>query len=354
MSGVGRDVEAGGAPLAAGSGAWAVEAPRPDGVTVAERAALGTTARLVLWRRADPGAALRAVDRTLQDLDHQVSRFRTDSELSRAERRAPSPVVLSPGAADALVIALGAACATGGLVDPTVGAALCALGYDRDFAAIDPAPGPVPAQPAPGWRAVHLSGRELRLPAGVRLDLGATAKGLGADRAARAAAVATGPATGVLVSLGGDVAVAGRVPGGGWPVVVAEDPAGTEAPGGEVVRLARGGVATSSTMHRRWRRGEVVVHHVVDPATGQPVDGPWRTATVAARTCVEANAAATAALVAGGAAEGWLARHGLPARLVAVDGSVRRVGGWPAGEATPLEPPRRSIFEPGARAGGPA
>jgi FAD:protein FMN transferase len=81
---------------------------------------------------------------------------------------------------------------------------------------------------------------------------------------------------------------------------------------------------------RRWMRGDRVVHHVVDPATGLSAEEHWRTVSVTAATCVDANIASTAALVMGARAAQWLHDRGLPARLVAPDGTVTRVGGWPA------------------------
>ena len=141
----------------------------------------------------------------------------------------------------------------------------------------------------------------------------------------------------MLVSLGGDIAVAGTPPRDGWPVTVAEEPdpdgAPRGQPGGQLVRLAAGAVATSSVTVRRWRRGSTVLHHIVDPRTGRPADGPWRTATVAAATCADANAASTAAIVAGARAQDWLAATGLPARLTGHDGRVRDMNGWPGPEA---------------------
>ena len=172
-----------------------------------------------------------------------------------------------------------------------------------------------------------LDGTVLGLPAGVRLDLGATAKGLGSDRAAAAAYRASGRG-GMLVSLGGDIAVAGQPPVGGWPVAVADSSDGRGAPG-QVVRLTTGALATSSVTGRRWQRDGRPVHHIVDPRTGWPAAGPWRTVSVAASSCAEANAASTAAIVAGPDAEAWLAGTGLPSRLVAHDGAVRLLGGWP-------------------------
>jgi thiamine biosynthesis lipoprotein len=314
------------------------------GVAVCEQRALGTTAHVVVWPHEAHVAVCDAVDRVLDSLDRQVSRFRTDSELVRAEHNPGSATLLSQGAAEALTIALAAACVTGGLVTPTVGAAVRALGYDRDFAAIRPGAGDGGAGPAPSWRGVELVGRVLRVAPGLRLDLGATAKGLGADRSAWAALDVRG-ARGVLVGLGGDVAAAGEPPRGGWPIGVAEDPVSDWRMAAEVVRLASGGLATSSVLHRRWRNAKGIVHHIVDPSTGEPVEGRWRTATVAARTCAEANTASTAAIVAGDDAEAWLADHGLPGRLVDHEGAVHLVGGWPehADGVVPVVP--WSIFD---------
>ncbi len=248
---------------------------------------------------------------------------------------------VSAGLAEAVRVALAAAQWTSGLVDPTVGAALIRLGYDRDFAelgtgqrvglAVEPAH-------VPSWQGVALRGTSLHVPPGVRLDLGATAKALGADWAA-AAAYQLAEAGGVLVSLGGDMAAAGESPQDGWPVLVADDHRqahSSSASPTQLVRLVSGGLATSSILCRRWARSGQVMHHIIDPRTGLPADGPWRTASVAADTCAQANAASTAAIISGGAAPGWLAAQGLAARLVGHDGSVVTVGDWPAADNGPL------------------
>jgi thiamine biosynthesis lipoprotein len=167
------------------------------------------------------------------------------------------------------------------------------------------------------------------VPHGVELDLGATAKALAADLAAQAAARTLSSGGGVLVSLGGDIAVAGEAPSGGWPVQASEDSGAAIDPGEETITITAGGIASSSTTVRRWTRGEVVLHHIIDPATGLPVDGPWRTATVAAGTCVDANIASCAAILLGERAPAWLSERNLPARLVASAGNVTVVAGWP-------------------------
>ena len=310
-------------------------------IAVAERDALGTTARIAVWPPQNLDAACAAVDAVLAALDQQASRFRTDSEICWVHRCGGGLFMLSPGLAEVVGVALDAAQWTGGLTDPTVGNALISLGYDRDFAAIDQQSADVPAAPvkAPGWQTVQLDGVMMRVSAGIRLDLGATAKGVGSDRAARAAISACRLAGGVLVGLGGDIAVAGTPPRDGWPVTVAEVPGVAGSAGAQLVRLPRGAIATSSTRCRQWRRAGQELHHIVDPRTGMPADGPWRTVTAAAATCADANAATTAAIVAGEHAERWLDAAGLPARLVAHDGRIRYLGGWPHADGATLPVP---------------
>jgi FAD:protein FMN transferase len=331
--------------------AWRRVSVGDDAVAVAERAALGTTARVVIWPPGNLGQACAAVDDVLAALDRQASRFRADSELSWLHAADGGTFLLSRGLAEAVGVALAAARWTGGLTDPTVGDALVRLGYDRDFADIgEDGELAGAAVPVAGWQMVRLDGPLLRLPRGIRLDLGATAKGLGADRAVRAAMDACGRHGGVLVSLGGDIAVAGTPPRDGWPVTVAEEPDPCGAPHGQLVRLPAGAVATSSVTIRRWNRGGTALHHIVDPRTGRPADGPWRTATVAAATCADANAASTAAIVAGAAAKDWLVTAGLPSRLTGHDGRVRDLNGWPAAAGAPVPVPAAShVYAGGLR-----
>jgi thiamine biosynthesis lipoprotein len=165
-----------------------------------------------------------------------------------------------------------------------------------------------------------------------------------------AAGMAAPARGGVLVELGGDIAVAGTPPRGGWPVAVAGPLAGTSA---MLVRLPAGAIATSSTACRRWRRAGRSLHHIVDPRTGLPADGPWQMATVAAATCADANAAATAAIVAGHEAEDFLTATGLPARIVAHDGGARYLGGWPEADGGQvIVPPGTYVYGGQIRLGG--
>ena len=133
---------------------------------------------------------------------------------------------------------------------------------------------------------------------------------------------------------------------------MADEPDAAGSSRAQPVRLASGAVATSSITCRQWRRAGRVLHHIVDPRTGLPADGPWQTVSVAAATCADANAAATAAIVAGDRAEEWLATAGMPARLVSHDGSVRYVGGWPEADGGRIEVPSGSHVYGGGRPGG--
>jgi thiamine biosynthesis lipoprotein ApbE len=318
--------------------------------------ALGTTVHLLVTDPRLLAVARRAVAQVLADVDATYSRFRADSELRVLAADAGRDRLVSPLLARALGTALRAARATDGAVDPTIGRTIRVLGYDDDFARLPRAVtgAPLTLASVPGWRAIRFDAatRHVRIPAGVELDFGATGKGLAADLAAEAALDAMDGA-GVLVSLGGDIATDGEPPTGGWRILLADDSAANPDGPGDVVRIHGGAIATSSVTVRHWSRGEVTRHHVLDPATGLPATGPWRTATVVAATCADANAAATAAIVMGDRAPAWLARHGLPARLVAEDGSVLRVAGWPeppsataAGVLSATRPASRPASEP--------
>jgi thiamine biosynthesis lipoprotein len=264
-------------------------------------------------------------------LDLACSRFRTDSELSMLNRARGRPTKVSPLLLAALETAIYAAVLTDGRVDPTVGRAMRGLGYDRDFEIVV-ARGGAPRfafVAAGGWRDIRIDhdSRLVTVPRGYELDLGATAKALAADTIAAAVHEATDAA--ILVSLGGDISVAGAAPTGGWPVFVTDASRRSDGPG-QTVAIHAGGLATSSTTVRRWTAAGIEVHHIVDPVSGAPALGPWRTVSVAAPTCVDANLAATAAIVLGSAAGAWLEDRGVAARLVDGQGSVIATGAWPA------------------------
>jgi thiamine biosynthesis lipoprotein len=347
--------------------------------------AWGSTATVVATDSERLPEAVRAVQRVLEDFDLACSRFRDDSELIAINRASGRSIKVSPLMVEATLAGVRAAWLTDGDVDPTLGSALVALGYDRDFglglggrgAGADPAGSGEPpgsgnldgsgdpagsrdpagsgeppgsgnldgsGDPAgsrdlagtrafaavPGWRTIRVDpeASTVGVGQGVSLDLGATAKALAADHGAREARQAAG--CGVLVNLGGDLAIAAPAPDDGWRVRVTDDHrSGPEAPG-QWIAIAGGGLATSSTAVRRWRDGEgETVHHLLDPATGRPAGGGWRTVSVAAATCLDANIATTAAIVRGDRAPDWLRSLALPARLVSDQGLALHVAGWP-------------------------
>lgn len=290
--------------------------------------ALGTTARVLVTEEAALGPATALLRARLAELDQACSRFRIDSEISALHRSAGREVRVSPLLADALSAALRASWLTGGLVDPTVGGSMAALGYDRDFASVADGPELVPV-PAPGTHRVLFdpARRTVVLLRGVSLDLGATAKAFAADRIAAEIAHRTG--CGVLVNLGGDLAVCGPAPEGGWQVAVGDDHADAVDRPGTTITLASGGLATSGVTRRTWRRGTRTVHHIVDPRTGEPAGPCWRTVSVAAKSSLDANIASTASIVLGVEALDWLSSRGLPARLVSLRGALRTTAGWP-------------------------
>jgi thiamine biosynthesis lipoprotein len=320
----------------------------------------GTTATLLVTEAGALPAARRLADAELAAVDLACSRFRADSELSALNAAGGATTGISELFAELLDEALRAARLTDGAVDPTCGRALAELGYDRDFGLLEPAraaaPGPASPLPSaatpgggvPGWRSVRLDTGPPRatLSGGAQLDLGATAKAHAADRCADSITRQLG--CGVLVSLGGDIAVAGPAPAGGWRIRVTDDHAAGPDAAGQTVAITSGGLATSSTTVRAWSRDGSRMHHIVDPATGQPARSCWRTVSVAAGTCTDANAASTAAIVRGAAAVGWLEDLALPARLVREDGSVQVTAGWPHGPGPDPDTPAPPAPAPGA------
>jgi len=344
--------------------------------------AMGSRVEVVLTGASDrePAGAWRLAEALATEWERTFSRFRPDSELMRLNAAAGQPVAVSPRLYDAVAAALEGSRASGGLFDPTVLPALVALGYDRDFGELDVTTRPqrgtnaAPCHPERSegsvlpplaaterrgsgsfaplrmtkgravCRSTHRAGhpREdaavvvpgvdgivldratgtVRLPAGVALDLGGIAKGLYAD--ALAELLAGWP--GGCVSAGGDLRVWGDGPtSDGWVV-------GVEYPGDADrdvarVRLHGGGVATSGTNRRSWKRGDAEVHHLIDPRTGRPGGRTVWSVTVVGQNAALAEVAATALFLAGGdpsALAGFAGQVG-PALVVARDGGVRTI-----------------------------
>jgi len=272
---------------------------------------------VVLVAGARP-AALATIEHLFAERDARFSRFRPDSEIRRVNVAPGEVVSASPEFLRTLRAALAAARTTDGLVDPTLGAAIEAAGYDADLVAL-PADGPLaPAPPPADWRSIRTGARLLVRPAGTRLDLNGVVKALAVDDAA---ALLDTPG---FVSAGGDIAVRGE------PVVVG-------LPGGGTVTLEHGGMATSGTGTRRWLRGGKPQHHLIDPVTRRPSASPWTAVTAVGRDCLAADVAAKAGFLLGANGPSWLDERGVAARFVAGGAvvandcwlrSVEREGAW--------------------------
>lgn len=288
----------------------------------------GLSGTLATENPDDLGVATQRLWYWIGAIDNACNRFRPDSEISTLNRHQAAPMPVSTMFELALAAALRAGELSAGLCDPTVLPALLALGYDRDFDVVARQRCVVagPAAPAPGVDAIHWdrSRHTVTLADGCTIDLGASAKALVTDLVADEFVTHGG----IVVEIGGDVAVRGRGPDGPWAIGVSDSLTIT---GREPrVSLENGGVATSSTTARSWVASERVVNHIIDPRTGTCARGPYATATVAAGDCVAANAFATAALLWGDDAGYHIAQAGHSARLVRHDGTVEFVGGWPA------------------------
>ncbi|CAN5663620.1 FAD:protein FMN transferase [soil metagenome] len=282
--------------------------------------------QIVVTERDSIDAARQCVDAELDAVERATSRFRPDSEINALAGSFGRPTEVSELLAEMLSAALLAARQTDGDVDPTVGAAVIALGYDRDITTLDSSvPLAASVRRPANWSMVHIDNRTVTVPSGVILDLGATAKALAADRCAARVHDVIG--SGVLINLGGDIATAGSAPEDGWQVLVQDD---DDEPSSLVSLFSGAAMATSSTGRRRWRRGDQSLHHILDPRTGKSADPIWRTVTVAAASCLAANTVSTAAIIRGWRAMNWIQTQAVPARLVGNDRIVRTIGGWPS------------------------
>jgi thiamine biosynthesis lipoprotein len=246
---------------------------------------------------------LERIEWLFEGWERVFSRFRPDSELNRVNGSESSVVAVSELFARVVRTALAAARSSGGLVDPTLGLSIEAAGYDTDFSLLPDDDERSPGPPSPGrWPALRLDGRLLARPPGLHLDLNGVVKSLAVDETL---GLIEGDG---LVAAGGDVAVRGS--------------AVVELPRGGSLRLLGGGLATSGTTRRRWRRDGQEQHHLLEPSTGRPAESCWQEVTVAAGSCLAADVAAKAAFLLSGNGPSWLDERGLPGRFLDAHGET--------------------------------
>jgi FAD:protein FMN transferase len=259
-------------------------------------------------------AELRSVEQLFDERDRMFSRFRRDSELSRVNRSSGLVVAVSAPFAEMVDIALGAAAMTNGIVDPTLGDAIEAAGYDRDFRHLESC-----RSACGGTRGrrqdIWMRSGYLFRPRDLQLDLNGVVKGKTIDDALQLIAADDG-----FVSAGGDV--------------VARGPLDVSLPGGGAVRVVAGGLATSGTAKRRWLQDGVWQHHLIDPRTGRPSESPWFEVTVGAATCLQADIAAKAAFLLGFDGPRFLEERGLAGRFLRRNGGVVCTSRWRSSVAT--------------------
>ena len=279
--------------------------------------AMGTDVHLVV----DGDASLLAIGaERIRQLERRWSRFLPTSEISMLNDSGGRMVMVSPDTFDLVAKAVAAWRLTDGLFDPTIGAALIAHGYDRDFAdvagALSPTPAFVPLPPGAGGVMLLPAINGVTLPPGVTIDPGGIGKGLAADLTAQM--LTDAGAAGVVVNVGGDLRAIGSPPhADGW-VITVPDPV---EPDRELLRLAfpGGAMATSSRLQRRWRTERGVAHHLIDPQTGVPARTDVVATTVVAGEAWWAEVLSKALFLAGPSALEQL--DGVHAAIVMTDGT---------------------------------
>jgi len=288
--------------------------------------AMGTTISLLLPESQEELGA-RIVRTLFSEWEQTLSRFLPESELSRLNQQAGTPVAVSNLLYTVLVAALTAAHVTEGVYDPALLDQMVQLGYDRTFDDVPAVQSSsiIPGEPGGGWRGIQVNPivRCVTLPVGIKLDFGGIAKGMAVDAALEQLRQhGIGPA---LVNAGGDLAVLGLPPlTGQWPIAV---PGRSEF---WTIPLHQGAVATSGIAHRHWWQGQTLRHHLLDPRTGLPAQSDLWSVTVVTDWCEQAEVAAKVAFILGsksGAA--FLRRQGIAGLLVREDGTWEAVEPWP-------------------------
>ncbi len=272
---------------------------------------------------AQVAQGFRQAEQMVHDLERRFTRFQPDSELSALNRSAGGWFQASPELYEVMQLSLSYFENTGGLFNPGVLVALEQSGYDRSMTEIRAAGSSLPARAAaaiyqpPAFDQVELDPERgaIRLPDGMRVDLGGIAKGWIAERAAKRL---SRYASACAVNAGGDLYASGEpLDGPTWPVGL-EDPFHPERDLA-VLSIRQGAVATSTVTRRTWKQGRQERHHIIDPRTGLPSNSSWASVTAITSHATQAEVLAKALLIAGPEGAGALITHYAQAAFVVVD-----------------------------------
>ena len=278
------------------------------------------------WSLALAGGDLAArhlVEDCLAEVIDESSLWKAGSEISRFNRAlAGSWQPVSRGFQAVVEAALGLAEASGGAFDPTLGALTNLWGFGPAGRGALPGPRALESAPAGRWRELRLGDGALFQPGGVHLDLNGIAKGQAVDRAA-VALIEAGHRH-FLLGIGGEYRAEGVRPDGQpWWVDVEQPPGSGLSP----LRLALGGlsVATSGDYRRAWLSGATRLSHSLDPATRRPISEGVASVAVLGRSCMLADAQATAITVMGPeAGMRWAAERGVATQMLVRNGPAFR------------------------------
>jgi thiamine biosynthesis lipoprotein len=274
-----------------------------------------------------PGAArrLRLAERWTHAYEGRLSRFIPYSELSRLNNAKGQPFRASPLLFAFVRTCLDLARRSGGVFDPTLLHELEAAGYDRTFDLIGPTRSRRPPDRAASFEDIRLdeASRTITLPAGLALDSGGLGKGWAADRLAAFLGASS------LADAGGDIAARGRPPGENAWYIAVEDPFRPEDDL-MLIGVADKGVATSSTLKRRWETDTGAAHHLIDAGTGVPSSTDAVAVTVVAESATMADFHAKVALLKGAAAGLTYLKDaaGTEGLVVRLDGAIATTDGF--------------------------
>lgn len=275
----------------------------------------------VKWVSSDASvdAALPAqIDQLLVDINHSMSTYQDDSELSRINQMpAGESVMLSKGLTQVLKQALEISHSSGGAFDVTVGPLVNLWGFGPDGRIIRaPADADIQAlRQRVGYHYINLSGQQLTRERNVYIDLSAIAKGYGVDKVAEL--LETAGITAYLVEIGGELRARGTKPDGSHWKIAIEAPVSGERQVQRIIKVNNIGIATSGDYRNYFEEDGIRFSHTINPVTGKPINHKLASVTVLAKDCATADALATAMMVLGpDKAEAYAEEQGVEALMI--------------------------------------